>query len=270
VDRDGLELARAGVYPESIAADVSPERLRRFFVKGDGSYRVNRELRESVIFAHQNLITDPPFSRLDLISCRNSLIHFEEPVQKKVLALLHFALVEGGYLLLGTSETVGQAEDLFEPVCKKWRVYRRIGPTRHDRVQFPIEPPPERRDPASAGSADAPALPSRFTHRLQQLPRRGERRGAARERAAPPRRRDPPVSCRRRWGRKSDELEDVVRYEDGATAGQKGARPAGLRWRACTRYGRARTRAAKCIVRMQSPPPTRRRCPSAKHSHRNA
>jgi two-component system CheB/CheR fusion protein len=159
VDRDALQVARTGVYPESIAADVPLDRLRRFFTKGEGTYRVGKEIRESVVFAEQNLISDPPFSKLDLITCRNLLIYLEPGVQKKVLALLHFALTEGGYLFLGSSETIGQQEDLFEPVSKKWRIYRRIGPTRHDKVQFPIAtvreprhaPLPVQPEPPSAG-----------------------------------------------------------------------------------------------------------------------
>ena len=89
-------------------------------------------------FAAQNLISDAPFSKLDLISCRNLLIYLEPEVQKKVVTLLHFALNEGGYLFLGPSETIGRQIDLFEPVSKKWRIFRRIGPSRPERVEFPI------------------------------------------------------------------------------------------------------------------------------------
>jgi two-component system CheB/CheR fusion protein len=138
IDADALEVGRAGIYPESIAADVRPECLRRFFMKGEHSYRVNKELRDAVVFAQQNLVGDPPFSRLDVISCRNLLIYLEPTAQEKIISLLHFALAEGGYLLLGNTESIGQHEDLFEVVSKKWRVYRRLGPTRHDKVQFPI------------------------------------------------------------------------------------------------------------------------------------
>jgi two-component system CheB/CheR fusion protein len=137
IDQDALEFARTAIYPESIGADVTPQRLQRFFDKDGESYRVRKQVRESVVFAVQNLILDPPFSKLDLISCRNLLIYLEPEVQKKLIALFHFALNEGGYLFLGNSETVGQQDDLFEPISKKWRVYRRIGPVRHDRVVFP-------------------------------------------------------------------------------------------------------------------------------------
>jgi two-component system CheB/CheR fusion protein len=138
IDKEALEGARAGIYPESIGADVPPERLRRFFSKEGETYQVGKQVRECVVFALQNLISDPPFSKMDLISCRNLLIYLEPDVQKKVVSLFHFALREGGCLFLGNSETIGQQEDLFEPVSKKWRVYRRIGSTQRDRVDFPI------------------------------------------------------------------------------------------------------------------------------------
>ncbi len=139
VDQDALEVARQGIYPESIAADVTPERLARCFTCVDEtSYQVSKQVREPVVFAGQNLISDAPFSRMDLISCRNLLIYLEPEVQKKVVTLLHFALNEGGYLFLGPSETIGRQTDLFEPASKKWRIFRRIGPSRPERVEFPI------------------------------------------------------------------------------------------------------------------------------------
>jgi two-component system CheB/CheR fusion protein len=138
VDVGALDFARVGLYPETLLADVSPERRRRFFVEESHTARVVEELRESVVFARQNLVADPPFSKLDLISCRNVLMYFEPEAQTKVLSLLHFALVDDGILFLGTAETIGQHEDMFEVVSKRWRIYRRVGPTRHDRVQFPV------------------------------------------------------------------------------------------------------------------------------------
>ena len=139
VDEDALDLGRRGIYPESISADVSPERLKRFFLRvDDASYQVSKHLREIVVFARQNLITDAPFSKLDLVVCRNLLIYLEPEVQKKVIALFHFSLTEGGCLFLGPSETVGPHIDLFEPVSKKRRLYRRIGPARSEHVEIPI------------------------------------------------------------------------------------------------------------------------------------
>jgi two-component system CheB/CheR fusion protein len=139
VDEEALETARHGLYPDTIAGDVSPERLARFFTKvDDHTYQINKPLRETVIFAVQNLVSDAPFTKLDLICCRNLLIYLEPEVQKKVITLFHFALVEGGFLFMGSSETIGRQVDLFEPLVKKWRIYRRIGPARPERVDFPI------------------------------------------------------------------------------------------------------------------------------------
>ena len=136
LDQSALEFARAGIYPESIAADISPDRLRRFFAKGENNYQVSKQVREMVVFAPHNLISDPPFSRIDLISCRNLLIYLAPEIQRKLVTLFHFALREGGYLFLGSAESVGSQVDLFDPFSKKWRIYRRVGPTRHDRLEF--------------------------------------------------------------------------------------------------------------------------------------
>jgi two-component system CheB/CheR fusion protein len=138
VDTEALETARAGIYPEGIAAHVSAERLSRFFLKREHSYKVSKELRDTVVFAQQSLVSDPPFSRLDVISCRNLFIYLEAAVQEQLIPLLHFALREDGYLFLGSAEGIGLQEDLFEAVSTKWRIYRRIGPTRHDRLHFPV------------------------------------------------------------------------------------------------------------------------------------
>lgn len=156
IDEQALDVARIGIYPASIAGDVSSERLKRFFIQSDENhYQVNKQLRESICFALQNLISDAPFSRLDLISCRNLLIYLEPDVQQKVVTLFHFALIQDGYLLLGPSESIGRSVDLFEPVSKKSRVYRRIGPVRRELVEIPIVStegrriPPRRSEPAS-------------------------------------------------------------------------------------------------------------------------
>jgi two-component system CheB/CheR fusion protein len=146
IDEEALDVARAGVYPESITSDVSADRLQQFFVKLDEHhYQVSKQLREAIVVAPQNLISDAPFSRLDLVSCRNVLIYLEPEVQEKVVPLFHFALRDDGYLLLGPSETVGPAVDLFEPISKKWRVYRRIAAPHRDLVDIPIVTTEERR-----------------------------------------------------------------------------------------------------------------------------
>ena len=138
VDVGALEVGRAGLYPASMVADVPADRRRRFFIDEREGARVGKELRESVVFARQNLLADPPFSKLDLISCRNVLMYLEPEAQRRIFSLLHFALVEGGHLLLGTAETIGRQEDLFAVVSKHWRIYRRIGPTRYDKIRFPV------------------------------------------------------------------------------------------------------------------------------------
>jgi two-component system CheB/CheR fusion protein len=127
VDPDAVARAREGLYPKTIEAEVSPARLERFFSKDDHGYRVLPELRTAVVFTVQDVLADPPFSRLDLISCRNLLIYLRLEAQAKVLSLFHFALREGGVLLLGNSETVGDAEARFEVISKPERIYRHVG-----------------------------------------------------------------------------------------------------------------------------------------------
>jgi two-component system, chemotaxis family, CheB/CheR fusion protein len=140
VDENAVALAREGRYPETIAADVSPERLARFFTQEEHGYRVVPELRGVVVFTAQDVLADPPFSRLDLISCRNLLIYLRPEAQEKVLLLFHFALREGGVLMLGNSETVGSLDDRFEAISKTQRIYRQIGHSRPGEVDFPIGP----------------------------------------------------------------------------------------------------------------------------------
>ncbi|MDY3551822.1 chemotaxis protein CheB [Gemmata sp. JC717] len=132
-----LGAARTGLFPNGIESEVAPERLARFFDKDDSFYRVKKELRELVVFAPQNLLQDPPFSRLDIASCRNLLIYLEPETQRRVLALLHFGLREGGALMLGTSESAAPAEGDFEPIDKRHRLFRRVGPTRSGTLDLP-------------------------------------------------------------------------------------------------------------------------------------
>ncbi|HEV2448046.1 MAG TPA: CheR family methyltransferase, partial [Candidatus Sulfopaludibacter sp.] len=120
-----LEQARSGVYPQSIEADVSPERLRRFFVQTNGMYQIARSVRDMCIFAKQNVTKDPPFSKLDMVICRNVLIYLGHTLQSKVMRLFHYALKPTGFLVLGASETVGEATELFAPVDRQQKVYSR-------------------------------------------------------------------------------------------------------------------------------------------------
>ncbi len=121
---EAIEEARQGLYPESIAADVSEARLKRFFTREPGGYQVKKGLREKVLFTEHNLLRDPPFSKLDLVVCRNLLIYLQRSVHGRVLELFHYALLPGGYLFLGASETADAAE-LFRPVDKKHRLFQR-------------------------------------------------------------------------------------------------------------------------------------------------
>ena len=123
VSAPAVRRARAGLYPRSIALDVSPERLRRFFVQVDDHYQIQRRLRDVCVFAEHDLLKDPPFSDMDLIACRNVLIYLEPAAQRHVMSVLHYALKPGGVLLLGASETIGPLADLFEVVDKKHKIY---------------------------------------------------------------------------------------------------------------------------------------------------
>jgi len=118
-----LEIARKGVFDANIEGAVTAERLRRFFSKNERGYQVNKQIRDLCVFARQNVLRDPPFSRLDLISCRNVLIYFEAAAQKKLIPFFHYALKPGGFLLLGGAETVGNFSDLFEPVDSKTKLF---------------------------------------------------------------------------------------------------------------------------------------------------
>ncbi|HKR58872.1 MAG TPA: chemotaxis protein CheB [Pyrinomonadaceae bacterium] len=124
LDIDAIKVAREAYYRDAEVADVSPERLRRFFNREPDGYRVRRELRESILFAAHNVLKDPPFSHLDLISCRNLLIYLNRKAQNRVLEVLHFALNPVGYLLLGSSESVDGVGDLFGVVDKSHHIYR--------------------------------------------------------------------------------------------------------------------------------------------------
>ncbi|MGF7174356.1 CheR family methyltransferase [Azospirillum doebereinerae] len=137
VDSRALTVARAGLYPETIAADVSAERLAQFFTPVKDGYRVAKALRDMVTFAQHNLLNDPPFSNLDLISCRNALIYIEPAVQKVIFGMFHFGLAAEGVLFLGSAETVNGRSDLFGPLSQKWRLYRKLGTARGTALALP-------------------------------------------------------------------------------------------------------------------------------------
>jgi two-component system CheB/CheR fusion protein len=138
LDCDAIDKARTGCYPANIAADVSEERMKRFFTQETGGYRVRKEIREMVIFAPQNLIMDPPFTKLDILSCRNLLIYLSAEVQKKLIPLFHYSLSPGGILFQGSAETIGEYTDLFAPLSAKSRIFRRTESIlRSDFMAFP-------------------------------------------------------------------------------------------------------------------------------------
>jgi len=124
IDEHAINTARAGIYPGAIITDVAPARLRQYFTKENERYRIRKAVRDRVLFASHNLLRDPPFSRLDLVTCRNLLIYLNRDVQSKVLQMFHFALKPGGYLFLGSSESADAVAEYFIPVDKKNRIYR--------------------------------------------------------------------------------------------------------------------------------------------------
>ncbi len=125
IDPKAIHFARQGFYAGNIAADVAADRLRRYFHKEDAHYRIRKEIRDLVVFAPQNLLSDPPFTKLDLLSCRNLLIYLNAEAQKKILPLFYYALIPGGVLFLGPSENIGGFHDLFSPVDSKWKIFNR-------------------------------------------------------------------------------------------------------------------------------------------------
>ncbi|MCA9217062.1 MAG: PAS domain-containing protein [Planctomycetales bacterium] len=138
LDSDAIETARVGRYPEGIAGDMDAQRLQRYFTKEDNGYRIKKEIREMVVFAPQNIINDPPFTKLDLLSCRNLLIYFNSDLQERLMPVFHYALSPRGLLFLGTSETIGASQDLFEAVSKKWKLYRRRESATAKHPEFPL------------------------------------------------------------------------------------------------------------------------------------
>lgn len=126
LDDDAIAIARAGAYTPNIAQDVAPERLQRFFVKGDAGYQIKKEIREMVVFAVQNIIKDPPFTKLDLLACRNVMIYLQPELQNRLIPAFHYALKPGGVLFLSPSESIGNHTSLFTSLNRKWKFYTTI------------------------------------------------------------------------------------------------------------------------------------------------
>lgn len=138
LDKSAIAAGRAGVYDRSIAAEVSPNRLNTFFVEVPSGFQVGNEIRAMVIFAEQNIIVDPPFTKIDLLSCRNLLIYLESELQNKLIQLFHYSLGPGGFLVLGSAESIGTATDLFSPLSGKTRIYGWLdAPLRSLPLNFP-------------------------------------------------------------------------------------------------------------------------------------
>lgn len=151
-----LVAARAGVFPAAIEADVSAELLERYFDKGASVYRIKKPIRDLVLFATHDLLRDPPFSRMDLCTCRNFLIYLETETQRRVIATLSFAVREGGHLFLGDAESCGEAAQQFEPVNSRWRIYRRTELDRHRVGEgFPALESRRSKDARSAAAPEA-------------------------------------------------------------------------------------------------------------------
>ena len=127
IDADAVTAARLGIYPETISVDVPAGRLKKWFIRKENSYQVKKELREMVVFAEQDAVRDAPFSKMDMISCRNLLIYLEPQLQDKLLHTFHYALNPGGFLFLGSSESLGKSTELFSPVSRQHKIFRRKG-----------------------------------------------------------------------------------------------------------------------------------------------
>jgi len=154
IDETAINHARSGLYLDGISADVEEGRLKRFFTRSGSGWQVIKQLREMVVFAHHNLIKDPPFSKLDLLVCRNFLIYLNSDIQKRLIPLFHQVLKPGGFLFLGSAETVGPHSDLFTPVDKKWKIFKRQEGERPLNTLFPFAGPV--RKFAGAGRSSRP------------------------------------------------------------------------------------------------------------------
>lgn len=145
IDRDAIHFAATGSYPESVAADISPRLLAKYFQKRGDNFQISRPIREMVVFAQHNLIKDPPFTNIELLSCRNILIYLQPVLQRKVMEFFNFSLTSGGKLFLGSSETIGEMGDFFEPVEQKHKIYRSRGRSRGLSDTIPLPSPTETR-----------------------------------------------------------------------------------------------------------------------------
>ena len=172
LDKDAIDKARLGLFPENIIADVSPARLSRFFIKEEGGYRVNKEIRSMVVFAPQNLIMDPPFTKLDILSCRNLLIYLTPELQKKLFPLFHYSLNPGGVLFLGSAESIGGFTHLFTALSLKERIFQcNATAMQGSHLDFPAVFVPTHKDHSeglASARQSAPSLQSLADQMLQK------------------------------------------------------------------------------------------------------
>jgi two-component system CheB/CheR fusion protein len=169
IDEHALDVARIGRYPATISNDISPQRLERYFLREDGTYRIVADLREICLFSSHDLLRDAPFSRLDLISCRNLLIYLNSDLQDRVVPLFHYALNRNGYLFLGKSENVTRHSRLFRPVENIHRIFRSRALVERNIPQFPLTAPGTGRRPVLARSLDAAHEPTLQAFAERQL-----------------------------------------------------------------------------------------------------
>ncbi|MEO5599140.1 MAG: CheR family methyltransferase, partial [Novosphingobium sp.] len=169
VDADAIAKAREGLYSDTVAVDITPARLKRFFAHDEQGYRVHADLRDAIVFTVQDVLSDPPFSRLDLISCRNLLIYLTPRAQAKVIALFHFALRKRGMLVLGSAETIGSIAGRFEIVAKAERIYRQIGQGRLGLSDFDVGAAADKAAQARGAADHAPTRASGFADLTRRL-----------------------------------------------------------------------------------------------------
>ncbi|MBF0563832.1 MAG: PAS domain-containing protein [Nitrospirae bacterium] len=157
IDCGAIDFARAAVYPENIAAHVTKERLGRYFTKNGNVFKVNKQIREMVVFAVQDVIKDPPFSQIDLVSCRNLLIYMNPDLQRRVLPVFHYSLNSGGFLFLGSSESIGEYGDYFSTIDSKWKLFKRKNVFKNNEYLSYL-PPVFQRGPTSQKPVESPAF----------------------------------------------------------------------------------------------------------------
>lgn len=159
LDNEAIEIARKGIFPTNISENVSPERLQRFFLKTDDGYFINTEIREKVVFAQHNILMHPPFTKIDLLSCRNLLIYMEPELQRKMIGLFYYSLNPNGIMVLGSSETLGTQGHLFTPLDLKWKIFKRaVTLLSPDQFDFPNTFSRSKADPIDKEIAPGSAL----------------------------------------------------------------------------------------------------------------